>query len=98
MNVVQPAANGGRALVVVLLLLVFAVVGAWWYFAPESLPGPLKSWIPPPPHKSAPTLYEWRDAKGRLNITDTPPMDRPFKTLHLDPNANVLPAGVAPSK
>ena len=98
MSAVQSAASNGRAMVVVLLLLVLAAAGVWWYFAPDSLPGPLKAWIPPPPHKSAPTLYEWRDVKGRLNITDTPPADRPYKTLHVNPNANVLPAGVAPSK
>lgn len=92
-----PAGNYGRAMVMVLLLML-AAAGAWWYFAPGSLPGLLKAFIPPPAHKSAPTLYEWHDAKGRMNITDTPPTDRPYKTLHLDPNANVLPAGVAPSK
>lgn len=45
-----------------------------------------------------PPLYEWRDAHGRLHVTDTPPPDRPYKTLHFDPKANVLPPGVAPGK
>lgn len=94
----RAAISHGRAMVVVLLLLVFAAAGAWWYFAPDSLPGPVKAWIPPPPRHAASTLYEWHDAKGRLNITDTPPADRPYKILHVNPNANLLPAGVAPSK
>lgn len=84
-----------RILVVVLLLAGAAV--AWWYFAPDTLPAFVKSWLPPAPH-SAPTLYKWRDAQGHLHYTDAPPADRPYQAVHYDPNANVLPKGVAPNK
>ena len=43
-------------------------------------------------------LYKWRDAKGGLHVTDTPPADRPYEIVRYDPNANVLPKGVAPGK
>jgi hypothetical protein len=44
-----------------------------------------------------PPLYKWRDAKGRLNITDKPPVDRPYETVQYDPDANVVP-GATPAK
>jgi len=78
-------------------MLLLAAAGAWWYFAPESLPAFVKAQLPAPP-KSNPVLYKWRDAKGGLHVTDTPPPDRAYETVRYDPNANVLPKGVAPSK
>ena len=91
-------AQAGRALIVFLLLLLVAGGGgAWWYFAPDSLPAIAKQFLPAAPN-SAPTLYKWRDAKGHLHYTDTPPTDRPYEAVRYDPNANVLPKGVAPSK
>jgi len=87
----------GRALVALLLLLILAGAAAWWYLAPDTLPAFVKTWLPASP-KSNPLLYKWRDAKGGLHITDTPPADRPYETIRYDPNANVLPKGVAPGK
>ena len=87
----------GRALVFILLILAIVAAGAWWYFAPETLPTFVKAQLPAWP-KSNPVLYKWRDAKGGLHITDTPPADRPYETVRYDPNANVLPKGVAPTK
>jgi len=87
----------GRALVALLLLLILAGAAAWWYLAPDTLPAFVKTRLPASP-KSNPLLYKWRDAKGGLHITDTPPADRPYETIRYDPNANVLPKGVAPGK
>jgi len=78
-------------------VLLLAGAGAWWYFAPNTLPSFVKTQLPASA-QSNPVLYKWRDAKGGLHVTDTPPPDRPYETVRYDPNANVLPKGVAPSK
>jgi len=75
-----------------LLILVFAAaaVVAWWYFAPGSMP----SWaarVAPASPSLGPPLYKWRDANGRLHVTDRPPADRPYETVRYDPNTNVVP-------
>jgi hypothetical protein len=77
---------------------VFALVAsaaAWWYLAPDSLPAFVRQQLPVSP-TSNPVLYKWRDAKGGLHVTDTPPTDRPFETVHYDPKVNVVPT-VVPS-
>jgi hypothetical protein len=86
----------GRVLIVLVVLLALAAAGAWWYLAPQSLPGFVRRQLPASP-KANPPLYQWRDAQGHVHVTDTPPPDRPYQTLRFDPNANVLPKGVAPS-
>jgi len=80
-----------------LLLALLASGAAWWYFAPDSLPMVVKNYLPAAPN-ATPTLYKWRDAKGHLHFTDTPPPDRAYELVRYNPNANVLPKGVAPSK
>lgn len=85
----------GRGLIAVLILLALAAV-AWWYFAPDTLPAQIRALAPPSP-KANPILYKWHDAKGRLQITDVPPKDRPFETLHVNPNVNVVPSVVPPT-
>ena len=90
-----PAARNGRAGALLLVLLAFAAAGgAWWYFAPQSMPGWLARKIPSSP-SLGPPLYKWRDAQGRLHVTDTPPADRPYETVRYDPNTNVVP-GASP--
>ncbi|MGA9335850.1 MAG: DUF4124 domain-containing protein [Rudaea sp.] len=89
-----PATQRGRGLIPVLILLALGAA-AWWYFAPNSLPAPVRALLPSSP-KANPPLYKWRDAKGRLQITDVPPKDRPFETLHMNPNVNVVPSVVPP--
>ncbi|MGH8172353.1 MAG: DUF4124 domain-containing protein [Rhodanobacteraceae bacterium] len=77
-------------------LAVVVALAALWYFSPQSLP----AWLTRPilAHSPAnPPLYKWRDAKGRLNVTDTPPVDRPYETLQYDPDANVVP-GTKPAQ
>ena len=84
----------GRGVIALLIVLALAAA-AWWYFAPNTIPAPVRALVPPSP-KANPTLYKWRDAKGRVNVTDVPPKDRPFETLHVNPNANVVPSVVPP--
>jgi hypothetical protein len=85
----------GRALIFFLVLLTLAAAGSWWYLAPDTLPGFVKAQLPASP-KSNPVLYKWRDAKGGLHVTDTPPTDRPYETLKYNPNTNVVPSVVPP--
>ena len=80
----------------VVLLAIVAAAAAWWYFVPGSLPAALKALVPASP-KAIPTLYKWRDAKGRLNVTDTPPTDRPYETLKYNPDTNVVPNVMPPA-
>jgi Domain of unknown function (DUF4124) len=87
---VQGRCNGG-ALPWLLVMVALLAAGAWWYFAPDSIPRPLQALLPASP-KAAPALYKWRDAKGGLHVTDTPPADRPYETLRYDPNVNVVPS------
>lgn len=87
----------GRAFGAFLILSILAAAAAWWYLAPDTLPMFVRAQLPASP-KSNPVLYKWRDAKGGLHVTDTPPADRPYETVRYDPSANVLPKGVAPNK
>ena len=82
----------GRA-VFWLLALIALAAAAWWYLAPDTVPGQLKAMLPASP-KANPVLYKWRDAKGGLHVTDTPPTDRPYETLKYNPNTNVVPSVV----
>jgi hypothetical protein len=77
------------------LIAVAAGAGSWWYFMPDSVPDPIKAMLPVSP-KTNPVLYKWRDAKGGLHITDTPPTDRPYETLKYNPNTNVVPSVIPP--
>jgi uncharacterized protein DUF4124 len=80
----------GGALPWVLALIAIAASLGWWYFAPETLPASVRTLVPASP-RAMPLLYKWRDAKGGLHITDVPPTDRPYETVHYDPNVNVVP-------
>lgn len=50
-----------------------------WFYRPESLP---REWRRENPRSReyAPAVYRWRDAAGVLQLTDTPPKDRPYET------------------
>jgi uncharacterized protein DUF4124 len=92
----MPATMRGRAGVAFLLILALAAAGAaWWYFAPQTMPDWIAQKVPGSP-SLGPPLYKWRDAKGRLQVTDTPPADRPYETVRYDPDTNVVPGGSTP--
>jgi Domain of unknown function (DUF4124) len=85
----RSVSRGGALFWFIMILAATALVG-WWYFAPNSLPDIVKSVAPESP-KANPLLYKWRDDKGRWNVTDVPPKDRPYETLKYDPKTNVVP-------
>lgn len=91
-------AAGGAALWLLGLVAILALSGwAWWYYAPDSLPEPLRKQLPVSKNAN-PVLYKWRDAQGRWQVTDQAPTDRPYETVLVDPNTNVLPSGVPPEQ
>ncbi len=95
------AAQSGRASRWLLaLLLIAAAAGVWWWLAPQTIPEAVSERLPEPvqPAATHPTLYKWKDDQGRWNITDQPPSDRTYEAITVDPDTNVLPAGVAPEQ
>ncbi|HPA02244.1 MAG TPA: DUF4124 domain-containing protein [Chiayiivirga sp.] len=79
-----------------VLLALLAAAGAWvWRYQPERLP---TEWRRDNPHSRdyAPAVYRWRDAQGRVHLTDTPPADRPYETVRIDPRRNVVPSTLPP--
>ncbi len=86
--------RAGTALALVVVI-ASAGVAAWWYVAPDTMPAIVKQQLPLSA-RSNPTLYRWKDAKGALHITDVAPTDRPYETLHYDPNTNVVPTVIPP--
>ncbi len=90
----------GKALL--LLVLAAGAVWAWWTYAPDSvnLPRAVSDQLPAAlaPRAANPTLYKWKDAQGHWNVTDQPPAGRSYETIQVDPNTNVLPAGVPPEQ
>jgi hypothetical protein len=87
--------RGGALGWLLCVLAVIAAALAWWYFAPQTLPDAMRAAVPASP-RAAPVLYKWRDAKGGLHVTDTPPTDRPYVTVRYDPNVNVVPNVLPP--
>lgn len=72
-------------------LALLAGAAAWlWYRAPEHLPRELRQRNPHSPDY-APAVYRWKDDHGRTQLTDTPPADRPYETVRIDPATNVVP-------
>jgi len=90
-----PPAQSGRAWPFMLLLLLLAAGAAWWYLAPDTMPELVRKQLPVSA-QSNPVLYRWRDAKGQQHVTDTPPPDRKYETLHYDPRTKVVPSVVPP--
>jgi len=76
-----------------LLVLLLAAAAAWvWFKAPQHLPVELRRQNPQS-IEYAPPVFRWRDDQGRTQITDEPPSDRPYETIRIDPNTNILPSG-----
>ncbi len=72
-------------------LAVLAAVAAWvWYQRPDLLPEGLQRQNPQS-ERYAPVVYRWKDAQGRTQVSDQPPSDRPYETVQVDPDTNVVP-------
>jgi hypothetical protein len=73
------------------LVCMTGVAAYFWYLSPESLPA---EWRQDNPNSRdyAPQLYRWKDAQGRVQLTDVPPRDRPYETIRVDPDTNVVPS------
>lgn len=92
--------GSGLGKAVLLLALIAAAVWAWWTYAPDSVPAVIREQLPvsAPARADNPTLYKWKDAEGRWNVTDQPPQGRPYEAVHIDQDTNVLPGGVPPEQ
>ncbi|GMU43094.1 MAG: DUF4124 domain-containing protein [Xanthomonadales bacterium] len=87
--------------VATLLLLLAAAALAWWYFWPQALPAGWREVLPVAESSEAhnPTLYKWKDARGRWQVSDQPPpAGVPYEKVRIHPDTNVLPAGVPPEQ
>ena len=72
-------------------LLLLAGAGAWvWNYRPEWLP---QEWrrANPNSREYMPAVYRWKDDRGVVQLTDTPPKDRPYEEVRIDPRQNVVP-------
>ena len=87
--------QSGRAWPLILLVLALTAGYAWWYLAPDTIPDAIRKELPKS-DRSNPVLYKWKDDKGRWNVTDAPPTDRPYETLKYDPKTNVVPTVIPP--
>ena len=73
------------------VLLAGAGAGFYlWRYSPESLPA---EWRRDNPHSRdySPVVYRWKDDRGVVQLTDTPPVDRPYESVRIDPDRNVVP-------
>lgn len=80
----------------VTAIALMAAAAAWvWHYRAERLP---QEWRRQNPNSTdyMPTLYRWRDAQGRIQVTDKPPADRPFEAVRIDPNRNMVPSDRVP--
>lgn len=76
------------------LLLGLGILGGlvlYWYTTPQDAPSWVRNWLPGLPEYTGP-LYRWRDDKGREQITDKPPRNRPYETITYRTNTNVMPS------
>lgn len=72
-------------------LLVVMVAGAGYLYLPPDLYRTLVRGTPLEREKAA-ILYQWRDARGLLQVTDHPPPDGvSYRRLELEGDVTVLP-------
>lgn len=72
-------------------IICVASAAAWvWFQRPDLLPESVQQQNVNSP-KYAPAVYRWKDAQGRTQIGDVPPIDHPYETVRIDPNTNVVP-------
>jgi hypothetical protein len=91
--------NGKRArrqagAVPMWLLIVLGILGGillYWYTTPQETPSWVRDWLPGIPEYTG-ALYQWRDDRGQVQITDKPPRDRPYDIVQYRSNTNVVPA------
>ena len=89
------------------LLGIVVLLAALGFVYPEAVPTPIRHWLSATPElptlpavnlptlageKPATTLYKWQDTQGRWQVSDQPPKDRPYETLHYRHDANVVPS------
>lgn len=83
------------------LLAMMVVIGGMAWLAPKQLPKMLRVHLlgepedprdDPTSPQYAPAVYRWKDAQGRTQITDTPPEGRPYETVRISPETNVVPS------
>jgi hypothetical protein len=74
----------------VILAVLAAAAGYVWRYSPESLP---EEWRRANRHSRdyTPAVYRWKDDRGVVQLTDAPPTDRPYETLRIRPDQNVVP-------
>lgn len=72
----------------IVLGIVAGAAVVWWLGRSEDgMPAPAASSARPAGDTSrgaGPALYRWRDDAGVLQVTDTPPRDRPYDTVDVD--------------
>lgn len=84
-----------------LLVAVVVIIGGMAWLSPKSLPKVLRVHLlgepedprdDPTSPQYAPAVYRWKDAQGRTQITDQPPEGRPYETVRISPDTNVVPS------
>ncbi|HET6602838.1 MAG TPA: DUF4124 domain-containing protein [Xanthomonadaceae bacterium] len=100
--------RGNARLYSLAVVLALAAAAAWlWFEEPDSLPpwarpqraapeGSASDPATAPPAGPARPVYRWRDDAGVLQITDRPPQGRPYETVRIDPETNVVPSILPP--
>ena len=85
--------QAGTALLWVIIATGLLVGGGLYYgyTRPQDVPVWMRDWLPGLPEYTGP-LYRWHDAKGRLQVTDQPPRDRPYEIIQYRRDTNTVPS------
>ncbi len=62
----------------------------YWYTTPQETPSWVQGRLPGLPEYTGP-FYRRHDDQGRMQVTDQPPKNRPYETVHYRNDANVVP-------